>query len=96
MKLEQLANNQIVVHTNDKILFFSYDTLIAEFWKNTKELYVSSFWDYSKTTSKYLYKFINNLDLDFKVHNRKEMLHYLNDTLKIGTIYGIELQRKCV
>ncbi len=92
MKLEQLANNQIIVYTNDKILFFSYDTLIAEFWKTAKKLYVSAFWDYSRTTSKYLYKFINSLDLDFKVHNKQDFLYRLNKTLDISNIIDVKFQ----
>lgn len=58
MKIKNLANNQIVViEDNGKETFFSYGTIIA-----TKENEIitldEKYWNFSKTTSKYLNQFL--------------------------------------
>lgn len=58
-----IANNQIVFTSDNELMFFSYGTFIARYkWQenNKKELTLTSYYDYSKTTSKYLKIFLND------------------------------------
>lgn len=62
MYVEQLHNkNQFVITdtTTKKIVFQSYNSTIAEYDVKTKELTLFRNWDYSNTTRKHLYLFIN-------------------------------------
>jgi hypothetical protein len=52
MKIKQLAKNQIIVEDGNKKTFQSYDSIIA-IVENGKVKLDSSYWNYSKTTSKY-------------------------------------------
>lgn len=67
MKVEQLENkNQFVIlGNNGEVEFQSYNSRIAKINKNGS-LELSSRWNYSKTTSKHLYmfleKYLYNLD----------------------------------
>ena len=79
MKVEQLENkNQfIILGNNGEIEFQSYNSRIAKINKNgTLEL--SSRWDYSRTTLKHLYIFLDkyfyNLD-DFMQKELKKILY---------------------
>lgn len=57
-KITQLANNQIVIENDDNTTeFYSYWTLIAKLVKGW-ELYLTSYWDYSRTTTKWLLEFM--------------------------------------
>ena len=60
-KLRTLQNNQTILESDKTIKFFSYNTLIATINKNEQNnnLQFTSKWDYSKTTTKYLYQFLN-------------------------------------
>lgn len=60
-KLRTLQNNQTILENDKAIKFFSYNTLIATINKNKQNdnLQFTSYWDYSKTTTKYLYQFLN-------------------------------------
>lgn len=49
--------NQFVLTTEKATYFQSYNTLIAKVEKNGK-VTLASAWDYSATTSKYLYQFL--------------------------------------
>lgn len=58
-----IANNQIVFTTDNELMFFSYGTFIASYKRlgnNEKELTLTSYYDYSRTTSKYLKIFLND------------------------------------
>ena len=64
MRVEQLinnngnpANNQFIIHKNNKQIFQSYETIIAEV-KNGVITLDKSALDYSKTTSKHLFIFL--------------------------------------
>ena len=53
MRVEQIKVNQIKVYHEEVIYFFSYETLIAV--QDTEHnIYLTSSWDYSNTTLKYL------------------------------------------
>lgn len=63
MLVEQLYNkNQFVIHDNNNnlIYFQSYNSLICKLDLNNKKLYVYSDYDYSQTTKKHLYLFLND------------------------------------
>ncbi len=62
MRVETLGNNQVLVHNEDLVYFFSYDTEIA--WKmfDSDRIHLSKYWDYSATTLKYLKKAFNITD----------------------------------
>lgn len=62
-KIESLANNQVIVITEQGEMFFSYGRLIGiKKDDDDDELYLTNLWDYSRTTLKYL-KLAFNLDL---------------------------------
>ena len=51
--------NQFIIETKDATYFQSYRSLIAKVSKRNGKIYLDSFyWDYSRTTSKYLYSFL--------------------------------------
>ena len=55
-KIETLAKNQVVFGVGDTRIFQSYDSVIAI--KTGSKVEFSNHWDYSKTTMKYLAKFL--------------------------------------
>ena len=58
MKIKNLANNQVVIISDNSKAFFSYNTKIAEYIN--EQLYLNlHYWNYSKTTLKYLKEFMN-------------------------------------
>lgn len=89
MKIENLVNNngnyapnQFVIKADggDKIFFQSYESMVALYDRKNRKLYVSRFWDYSNTTRKHFYIFLN--DYTNVRGNRKDVLEGLRD----GTI----------
>lgn len=86
MKTQQLAPNQITVNQKNKTYFFSYNTLICiEIHKGLSKEYIldSFYWDYSRTTLKYLKRFMG-IDLPKKeIENRiKQGMYKLEDLTK--------------
>lgn len=79
MLVKQLENkNQFIILGNSgEIEFQSYNSLIARIGKNG-DLSLSSHWDYSRTTLKHLYifldKYFSNLD-DFMQKELKKILY---------------------
>lgn len=60
MKIETLANNQVVIHNGDTSEFHSYGTRIAV--KNQHApTRLDPKWDYSNTTRKYCGQFLGGL-----------------------------------
>ena len=54
-----LVPNQFIINTKDAIYFQSYRSLIAKVSKRNGKIYLDSYyWDFSRTTSKYLYSFL--------------------------------------
>jgi len=59
VKIEQFYNkNQFVITEEKKVTFQSYNSTIAVL--NRKELTLGFYWDYSKTTMKHLYLFLQD------------------------------------
>ena len=62
MKVRQLENkNQFVMEDNQKAIFQSYESVIAEYDKINDILTLGIDWDYSKTTTKHLYIFLEEI-----------------------------------
>jgi len=58
MRIESMANNQvIIIKNNGTSVFTSYDTIIAKITKSGK-VTLSSKYDFSRTTMKYLCRFL--------------------------------------
>ena len=83
--LKQLANNQVVVceyidYGETRYEFYSYNRLIAVFYTSngeTKEsLRLTDLYDYSRTTSKWLKVFLNDI-CGFYYENTKELKKYI-------------------
>jgi hypothetical protein len=82
-KIIELQKNQIVVQDENTIEFYSYWTLIAKLEK--AELYLTSYWNYSKTTTRYLLEFMRKfvwVDTNSK-EIRKDLEKWLIKLLEI-------------
>ena len=61
MQIRQFYNkNQFIMNDEKKIVFQSYDSIIAEIDKKTGELFFGNDWNYSNTTRKHLYLFLSD------------------------------------
>lgn len=56
--INQMANNQFVIETDNEITFQSYNSTICKFNKNDGSVTLGKNWDYSRTTHKYLCAFL--------------------------------------
>ena len=65
MKLEQLANNQFIIRTNNEVFFQSYDKVVLKI-DIKGNVYLTHFWNYSKTTSKFVTKVLGLSSKDIK------------------------------
>ena len=73
------VKNQFIIEDENKIIFQSYESTIAIYNRKTHSLTLGKNWDYSTTTSKYLYMFITdytyikdkeeNCFIDYKLNN---------------------------
>lgn len=82
--LRTLKTNQTILENGKAIKFFSYNTLIAEIRTNKQNdnLYFTNYWDYSQTTLKYLYQFLNEYKSQISNNIYTKILNALNDTNK--------------
>ena len=80
--LKQIANNQVVVCEGNygeyKYEFYSYGTLIATYEEETRRLTLTEYYDYSRTTSKYLKIFLNEYCY-FYYDNTNELRKYIKN-----------------
>ena len=53
------VKNQFILENDEQLIFQSYNSIIAVYDKENDEMTLGNNWDYSTTTSKYLYKFID-------------------------------------
>ena len=61
MYIRQFYNkNQFIMNDEKKIVFQSYDSIVAVIDKKTGVLSLGADWDYSYTTRKHLYLFLND------------------------------------
>lgn len=102
MKLEQFYNkNQFIIRGEGKTVFQSYASTIAEIDKNG-QLTLGIDWDYSRTTLKHLYLFLNDyiilLNANLKeyikeLQNKSNKKAYIQKLIDDGTIkYNEDLQ----
>ena len=64
--------NQFVIDNKKATFFQSYQSVVCKIDKSTRKVTLSAHWDYSVTTSKYLYKFLR--DNGIYVYNKKDVL----------------------
>lgn len=105
MKVEQFeVKNQFVLENDEQLIFQSYDSIIAVYNKESHEITLGKDWDYSRTTSKYLYEFLdtyfyyNNklsdklIDIIRKLPSTANKRQLINNAIKNGIIkYDEEL-----
>lgn len=94
MKVRNLENkNQFIMENEKEIIFQSYDSIIAIVNKKSGVIVLGRDWDYSKTTMKHLYLFIDNeitynenlkelFDTKYS-NNRRKSIQQLIDNNKI-------------
>ena len=98
-KVEQLENkNQFIIKDQSKGLYYfqSYSSLVAVYDRNNGVLTLGCDWDYSNTTKKHLYIFIdeycNSKELNL-LRYAKNKKAYINDLIKTGFIkYDSDMQ----
>lgn len=80
--LKQIANNQVVVCEGNygayKYEFYSYGTLIGTYEEETRSLTLTEYYDYSRTTSKYLKIFLNDY-CDIYYSTTNELRKYIKE-----------------
>ena len=90
-KCFNIANNQIVVLEDNKKMFFSYGSYIASYEyndiDNTYILILTSLYDYSRTTSKWLKVFLQDY-CGFYYKDTKE----LKELIKKGGCDNVTIQ----
>ena len=64
-----IVTNQFEIWTNNRVTFQSYGSIICIVGND--EIIFGSDWDYSRTTSKYLYIFLRDRGLD--INNKKDV-----------------------
>ena len=77
--------NQFIIKTEKATYFQSYVSLIAKIDKTTEEVTLSSRWDYSNTTRKYLYQFLDSHG--YEGMNTKKVQKYIEE----GTFKYVDL-----
>ena len=77
MKVSNFYNkNQFVITGEEEIIFQSYESTIAIIDLKNGQLKLGYCWDYSKTTSKHLYLFINDYFYNFNDEIRQWLKEY--------------------
>lgn len=75
-KSERPINNQYMIISNRFIFFVSYETFICAYDTQTRNLIIFDYIKYSdvsRTTAKYFYQFLN--EINFTLKNFREDLH---------------------
>lgn len=89
-KVKQLNNkNQFITKCDKKIFFQSYDSLIAVYDTEKESLILGLKWDFSNTTLKHLYIFIDeycNTKILNLLRYAKSKKDYIKDLIKANAI----------
>lgn len=88
MKVEQFkVKNQFIIRDEDKVFFQSYNSTIAKIERIglSKEITLGADWNYSTTTSKYLYMFLEE-EAGFTLYNISNKRAYIEKLIKEGVI----------
>ena len=81
--VQQFYNkNQFIINTEKEITFQSYDSTIATINKKTGVLTFGADWDYSHTTLKHLYLFLNDYKNEIEGFIYSRIFHKGFDTSK--------------
>lgn len=81
MKVEQFYNkNQFKIYANDGVYFQSYESTVAQV-NNRGEIVFGRDWDYSKTTLRHLYLFLNSV------------FYNVNDFTRVNVLDNFESQK---
>lgn len=86
LELKKVSNyfgvkNQFVITDEDKIVFQSYETLIAVYYRKSKTVILDTDAEnYSRTTSKYLKRFIEEIAGDY-INCKKDYSRYKRENL---------------
>lgn len=89
MRVEQFLHcNQFVIYDKNYVYFQSYQSLIARYDLTNCELELYEDWDYSITTLKHLYKFIEMQDYQLwnRINNYKSKKLGIIKQIMNGTI----------
>lgn len=84
MKVEQFYNkNQFIIKGDDKIIFQSYKSTICVLDNKNKTITFGKHYNYSNTTSKHLYLFleyyVNMIELKHSKNKKKTLQEYINN-----------------
>lgn len=90
LKVKNFYNkNQFVIEEEKRIIFQSYESIIAIYESRSQLLILGRDWDYSRTTAKHLYLFINdyicNKEIE-EVNNRTNKREYIQKLIDNGVI----------
>jgi len=83
LEIENIQNNQQIIRNpkTREVAFYSYGTLIL--YRKDNVLQLTSYWDYSNTTSKYLYEVLRGMGF-YEYDNKKAILKAIeNKDIKI-------------
>lgn len=84
MKVEQyIALNQFHLYGEGKHYLQSYNSLVVKI--QGKEVTLGRDWDYSKTTSKYVYQFLDDYS-DIRIYDISNKRDYIRKLIEDGTI----------
>lgn len=90
LKVKNFYNkNQFVIEEGERIIFQSYKSIIAIYESRSQLLILGRDWDYSRTTTKHLYLFINDYICNKKieeVNNRTNKRGYIQKLIDNGVI----------
>lgn len=82
-----LVPNQFIIDTKTACYFQSYKSIICKVSKTKGKIYLDkNFWDYSRTTSKYLYSFLgefyryglNKKEIEKLVQDKQSVFEFKN------------------
>ncbi len=90
LKVKNFYNkNQFVIEERERIIFQSYESIVAIYESRSQLLILGRDWDYSRTTTKHLYLFINdyvcNKEIE-EVNNRTNKREYIQKLIDNGII----------
>tara|TARA_R110002012_G_scaffold284758_1_gene475663 strand:+ start:692 stop:1012 length:321 start_codon:yes stop_codon:yes gene_type:complete len=88
--ITQYAPNQILIETEEAIYLQSYKSIVAKYDKETKIVFLGYDWDYSRTTMKYVKKFIGQCSKagnNFAIKDLKRALREESNLLGIRTLF---------
>lgn len=76
MYIRQFYNkNQFIMNDEKKIIFQSYDSIVAVIDKKSGKIVFGNDWDYSNTTRKHLYLFLNDYKNEIEYFQYSKIFH---------------------